>query len=219
LRKINRRGPALLPHSRQLRPLSPTELRERIDAGTELIDVRSVEDFASEHVAGALSIPFRPQFATWLGWMVPEGRSIAFVIGEDQDRADIVRQCLKVGYEDLAGELAGGTEAWSAIGLPTAHIELVGPSSVTPDSVLDVRQASERAAGHIPGSVGVELGSLAERAEDLPPGPFTVVCAHGERAMTGASVLARSGRGQLTVLIGGPEEWAETTGRRLVRGP
>ena len=39
------------------------------------------------------------------------------------------------------------------------------------------------------------------------------MCAHGERAMTGASLLARRGRRDVTVLTGGPDEWAHAHGR------
>jgi rhodanese-related sulfurtransferase len=106
-----------------------------------------------------------------------------------------------------------------ASGLHTEHIELIGPGSLGANTVLDVRQASERVAGHIPGSLHFELGSLAERSDDLPPGPITVMCGHGERAMSGASFLSRAGRRQLAVLVGGPADWAHATGSRLALGP
>jgi rhodanese-related sulfurtransferase len=202
-----------------LRQLTVAELQQQVDTGAELVDVRPIQDFAAGHVRGALSIPLRPQFATWLGWLVPEGRRVAFVVGNDQDRAELIRQCLKVGYEDLAGELAAGVEAWVATGLPLERVALVSTGSIGENTVLDVRQASERVIGHLPGSLHIELGSLSENAAGLPPGPVTVMCAHGERAMTGASLLARNGRPEVAVLVGGPEEWADATGCRLAQGP
>jgi rhodanese-related sulfurtransferase len=45
-----------------------------------------------------------------------------------------------------------------------------------------------------------------------------VMCGHGERAMTGASLLAARGRRDLSVLDGGPDVWAATTGRPLEVG-
>ena len=47
---------------------------------------------------------------------------------------------------------------------------------------------------------------------------LTVMCGHGERAMTAASLLAASGRNHLSVLAGGPEDWAVGTGTDLVAG-
>ena len=38
------------------------------------------------------------------------------------------------------------------------------------------------------------------------------MCGHGERAMTAASLLARAGRRDTTVLIGGPDDWAAIHG-------
>jgi hydroxyacylglutathione hydrolase len=42
-----------------------------------------------------------------------------------------------------------------------------------------------------------------------------VMCGHGERAMSGASILARLGRRDLSVLASGPEDWAAATGGTL----
>jgi hydroxyacylglutathione hydrolase len=41
------------------------------------------------------------------------------------------------------------------------------------------------------------------------------MCGHGERAMTGASLLQRAGHRDLTVLVGGPGDWSRATGRAL----
>jgi len=52
----------------------------------------------------------------------------------------------------------------------------------------------------------------------LPSGPVGVMCAHGERAMTAASVLAGAGRRDVTVLTGGPGDWSRHHGS-LDHGP
>ncbi|HKZ76025.1 MAG TPA: rhodanese-like domain-containing protein, partial [Actinomycetota bacterium] len=217
LRDVNRNGPTVYgPDPPSLRALQPHAVQRLSDHGAELIDARPVRDFAAGHVRGALSISLRPAFGSWLGWLVPDGRSLVFVLNADQDRADLVRQCLKVGYEDLAGELEGGMQAWRAAGLAESRVSLADTSTTPDGGVIDVRQADEFASGHLPGAHHVELGSLPEAA-DLPPDPLTVMCAHGERAMTGASVLERGGRRDLTVLVGGARDWSEATGQPLVR--
>lgn len=55
--------------------------------------------------------------------------------------------------------------------------------------MLDVRQRAEFTAGHLPGAVNVELGALPGAADEVGPGPVAVMCGHGERAATAASVL------------------------------
>ena len=42
-----------------------------------------------------------------------------------------------------------------------------------------------------------------------------MMCGHGERAMTAASVLAARGRTDVSVVAGGPDDWATATGRAL----
>ena len=81
--------------------------------------------------------------------------------------------------------------------------------------MIDVRQASEYAAGHLPGPVSIELGSLAAAAAGLRGRPAVTMCGHGERAATAASVLERAGHTAVAVLPGGPADWADATGQRL----
>jgi glyoxylase-like metal-dependent hydrolase (beta-lactamase superfamily II)/rhodanese-related sulfurtransferase len=215
LREVNRRGPRVLgAESPPPALLSPQRFRELVAAGAELVDARRIEAFAAGHVPGALSIPLRDAFASWLGWLVPDDRPLVVVLDADQDRGELVRQCLKIGYERLAGELAGGMADWRAAGLPEARIGFAGVADEVSGTVLDVRQQAEFTAGHLPGAHHVELGALAGDIE-LPPGPIGVMCSRGQRAMTGASLLERAGYRDLTVLAGGPDDWAEATGRSL----
>jgi hydroxyacylglutathione hydrolase len=216
LRAVNRRGPRVLTDADWALPTVPVEqARRRIGDGAVLVDARPVRAFAAGHPAGALSIALRPAFATWLGWLVEPDRPLLFVLEDAQNRRELVRQCRAIGYEQLAGELAGGMAAWRAAGLPEGRLELIGPEHAGDGLVLDVRQASEVAGGHLPGAVAVELGAL-DGGRGLPEGPLRVMCAHGERAMTATSLLARAGRGDLRVVVGGgPAEWSAATGHAL----
>jgi rhodanese-related sulfurtransferase len=78
------------------------------------------------------------------------------------------------------------------------------------DTVLDIRQDNEWDAGHLPGALHVELGDLADST--VPSAPITVMCGHGERAMSGASILTAAGHRNVSVLAGGPEDWRAATG-------
>jgi rhodanese-related sulfurtransferase len=107
---------------------------------------------------------------------------------------------------------------WTRAELPVSSIPLRTPDEVGSAQVLDVRQDNEYAAGHLPGAIHVELGDLPTQMAALPAGPTVVMCGHGERAMGAASLLARHGRTDVAVLAGGPEDWAEASGRRLEVG-
>jgi rhodanese-related sulfurtransferase len=217
LREVNRRGPAVygseLP---RLEQLTPAQLQTSITTGAELIDVRPIAQFAAGHIPGALSIMLRPAFASWLGWLVAADRTLAFVLDAEQDRNELVRQCLKIGYEHLAGELAGGMASWRAAGLPERRMELSAMAPARMAAVLDVRQASEYAAAHAVGTTHVELGSLLDQAAEVGHANPVVMCGHGERAMTGASLLERHGS-RPAVFLGGPRDLARERGEPLVR--
>jgi hydroxyacylglutathione hydrolase len=218
LGEVNRRGPALLDKPPALAPLHPDRVAALLAAGAELIDVRPVPDFAAGHVPGSLSIQLRDVFATWLGWLAPADRPIIVVRNADQDPVEILWQAAKVGYDNLAGELAGGVEAWLAAGKSTMAVPLTGVDRIDGESVLDIRQAAEFSAGHLPGASHVELGDLPEGAAELPDAPMVVMCGHGERAMTAASLLERAGHADVTVLIGGPDDWAASHNAVLETG-
>jgi glyoxylase-like metal-dependent hydrolase (beta-lactamase superfamily II)/rhodanese-related sulfurtransferase len=210
LRAVNQRGPRVLGEPGGLPLLGVDEVVARRGQGAVVVDVRPVAEFAAGHVAGSLANTLRPQFASWLGWLVPDPATpLVFVAGDHQDRREIVRQCLNIGYENLAGELAGGVEAWRAAGGETATLPVLDAAHLDGRTILDVRQASEHATGHVPGAVHVELGALPHRLADVPAGPLVVMCGHGERAATAASLLAAAGHPDLAVLAGGPP-----TGRR-----
>jgi hydroxyacylglutathione hydrolase len=222
LSEINRRGPTVLdPAATGRIPQLPVPAVRRLLAdGAVLVDARPVADYAPAHVPGAVSIPLRAQFATWLGWLVPADTPIIVVRNPDQDLAELIWQAVNIGVERIVGELAGGTDTWAAAGHPTAGTRLLGPAEIDErHRVLDVRQDAEFTAGHLPGAVHVELGSLAQTAAALPDAPTVVMCGHGERAAGAASLLERAGHRDVAVLEGGPDDWSDATGRDLVRAP
>lgn len=216
LADINRRGPALVRRTAVLAPLGVAAVVSALDGGAQLIDVRSVESFAKGHIPGSLSIELRDAFATWLGWLADPDRPLVFVRDADQDPEEIIWPALKIGFESITGELAGGLTAWRAADQPVETTPLVDVESVGEAHVLDIRQNDEYASGHLPGASHVELGALRTELPALPTGPVVVMCGHGERAMTAASLLAQLGRRDVAVLAdAGAPEWSDATGRPL----
>ena len=219
LGEVNRLGPALLEGSLGLAPLTPARVEAMLtDNGAGLVDVRPFEEFAAGHVPGSVSIELRDAFATWLGWVAPHDLPLVVVRDPDQNPDEVVWQAAKVGYDNLAGELAGGLAAWTAAGYAITTTRLTGPDTLGSPALLDIRQNSEFASGHVPGATHIELGALAQRAHELAGEPVVVMCGHGERAMTAASLLERAGHRAVTVLAGGPGEWAAGHGTTLETG-
>ncbi|MCP3811240.1 rhodanese-like domain-containing protein, partial [Mycobacteriaceae bacterium Msp059] len=213
----NRRGPRVITGEPVLPALTPKDIDAAITDGGFVVDVRPASAFAQGHVPGALSIPLRGQFATWLGWLVPAGTPLVFILDEDQSVHEIVWQAMKIGYEQLTGQLAGGMAAWRADGRPQQHLTFAHAEKLPESTYLDVRQDAEFAAGHVDGALHIELGALGDHTSAVPDGAV-IACGHGERAMTAASVLQRRGVQDLAVLDGGPSDYAETHGRAIKTG-
>lgn len=186
-----------------LTQLSVPDFRDAMVAGGVVVDVRGIRSFADGHIPGAVSNPWRPQFAVWLGWLLPRDTPVLFVADESVDSEDLAWAALTVGFEDLAGRLDGGMAAWSAAGEQVEHIRLTdsGPAG---RQVVDVRQTSEYATGHIEAALHIELGDLTLSTGGIPSEPVLVHCGHGERAMTAASLLARAGHRDVAVFEGAP---------------
>jgi rhodanese-related sulfurtransferase len=116
-----------------------------------------------------------------------------------------------VGFEHIVGELGGGVGAWAAAGRQVSTIPVVDSQDRNDRAILDIRQESEYKAGHVPGAIHIELGHLAEVADQVPLGDVLVHCGHGERAMTAASILARAGQHNVTVFAGALQELGSLT--------
>ncbi len=214
----NRRGPQVLPSRLRMTLMDPAEVRAACAGGGQIIDVRPAASFAEAHPRGALSIPLRPAFASWLGWLAPHDRPLVVLREPEQDPDEVLWQAAKIDYRNIVGELGGGIGSWVAAGLPTESLSLVQATPTNDMRVLDIRQRAEFQAGHVPGAVHIELGDIHVRLDELNKSgqtPTVIMCGHGERAMSAASLLARAGFSDLRVLKGGPEDWVKANGQTL----
>lgn len=82
--------------------------------------------------------------------------------------------------------------------------------------LIDVRSASEFAAGHLPGAVNIPLEQIELRTSDLAMDrPIVLVCQGGTRARMAEELLVGRGR-ELIVLEGGTKAWIDA-GNPVVR--
>jgi hydroxyacylglutathione hydrolase len=228
MRPLNQAGPA--PIGARIpdpRPMSIDEVRAATAGGARIVDLRPPAAFAVQHAPGSLSLPAGSSFGTWLGWTVEHDQPIVLILDRPDDWDDAVRQSLRIGHEHVVGHLRGGFAAWTAGGGDIeAHEglsidQLAGLQSgggADAPLVIDVRQASEYAAGHIPGSVHIAAGDLAERLAELPKDrPIATVCASGYRSSVAASLLAEAGFQQVAWVADGLPAW-KAAGLPVERG-
>jgi hydroxyacylglutathione hydrolase len=211
MRPINQRGPRLRRDVPMPPRLDPEEF-DRLRPRALVVDARPMIEFARGHVPGALSNAIRPVYAVWLGWLAPAAARLAFV-AEEAVLEPVVQESMLVGYENFAGYLAGGMEAWTRAGLPVTTTELTdarGARQAIENGaiVIDVREPDEYAAGHIPSARHVPLGEIADRAGELPGDvPLVLHCGHGERALSAVSLLEASRTEPMLLLQGGTAAW------------
>ncbi|MFZ6862813.1 rhodanese-like domain-containing protein [Undibacterium sp. Ji67W] len=85
--------------------------------------------------------------------------------------------------------------------------------------VLDVRNAEEFAAGHLPNAKNIPLADLNNRIKEIEKSKNTVVitvCAQGVRSSNAAALLSKAGFTQVFSLEGGTESW-KTQGMPIVK--
>jgi rhodanese-related sulfurtransferase len=85
--------------------------------------------------------------------------------------------------------------------------KLDGPN---PPTLIDVREESEFAAGHIPGSVHLSKGVIERDIESMFPDPSTelyLLCGGGFRSALAADNLRKMGYQRVTSVDGGWRAW------------
>lgn len=228
MRPTNQAGPRLLGGVPEPRPLDADEVRRLVaEKEATVVDLRPPAVHAVAHLPGSISIPAGSSFGTWLGWVTEPDRPIVLVLHEPADWDGAIRQALRIGHERVVGHLRGGVRAWLEEGLPieeggrlnvdqlAASVERGGPDAPL---VVDVRQLSEFASGHVPGSVHLSAGSLSERLEELPRDrPIATICASGYRASVAASLLRSAGFRDVSWVADGLPAW-RARGHRVERG-
>jgi len=193
----NRRGPGA-PDLRPPAQASPAELRQRIEAGEWVVDLRGRRVFAGQHVPGTVSVELGDPFATYLGWVLPWGSRLTLIADQPEQVERAQLQLARIGIDPVPSAATGPVAALAG-GQPGSYpvrdfTDLAKAWGSPELVVLDVRRPDEWRAGHLPGVIHIPFWELADRAGEVPPGQVWVHCASGFRSSIGASVLARAGR-------------------------
>lgn len=198
------------------------EIAARLAAGEWVVDLRNRAVFAEGHVAGALNFEAEGQLATYLAWLLPWGKPVTLLAESPAQLAAAQRELVRVGIDRPAAAATGSPADWVRAGdrprsFPRGTFrELAEAYSVRDTVVLDVRRDSERATGHVAGSIHIPVHQLRTRMGEIPAGTVWVHCAGGMRAAIAASLLDAAGRD--VVAVDAPFTAAEEAGLPLVPG-
>lgn len=191
------------------RALSPIEVEEGSEEGVLVLDTRAANAFKAGHIPGAIEVQLDGNFAPYVGAVLPPTAPV-IVVAEPGRETEAMTRLIRVGYENIAGWLKGGMDAWIAAGGGLATLGVLEPADLralltgegTP-TVLDVRTHAEWDAGHIEGAVHIPLAELNDRMAEVPNGPLAVLCGSGYRSAIACSLLLRQGRCDILDVPGG----------------
>jgi len=215
MKRINRDGPPLLKEWPQPAQLDAPRFAEALAAREMVVDTRSSDSFADGHAPGTLSIPIGKSFATWAGWLVPYDRDVYLIATSQPEATRAAREMAKIGLDRVPGWFPAG--ALSGLAGDAGKIERVSQTTAAAIAarvadgavqVIDVRNASEWAHGHIRGALHIPVGEITERLAEIPRDrPLIVQCQGGTRSAIAASVLLSHGVRDVINLRGGYGEW------------
>ena len=197
--------------------LTPQQVRNALDAGALLIDLRPHAEFAAAYIPGSINLMFsRKSLPERLATAIPPGPKILLLSG-DLAETDAAAEALKgVSRNPLQGIVAGGIEAWHAAGFPLITLSQVQVSDLWERFksqhgnllLIDVRESFEWELGYIEGSLLIPLGEIWQRAAEIDPDREAIlICEEGIRSSTAASLLLRRDFPRAANVPGGIGDW------------
>ncbi|MDQ8205041.1 MBL fold metallo-hydrolase [Pelagicoccus sp. SDUM812003] len=180
-----------------------------------VLDTRSSISFSSAHIPDSLNIEAKGELSVWSGWTLNFDEPLILVLEKDSDLEKVRALLWRTGHHNVVGYLVGGIMNWIMEGKPISSIKTYSVEQLHRErdalQVLDVRSASERENGFIPGSKHLFLPEIAENALDRldPNRPVVTYCASGFRASIAASVLKRVGVTRVGTLPGSWIAWKQ----------
>ena len=201
--EINRRGARMLAEITAA-PLTADRVREEINRGAVLLDVRDPASFGTSHISGAINIGLGGEFASWCGTLLPAEAPIVISADSSEHANEAVMRLARVGIESAAGYITEPAGFQSA-SIPQITVEELRDRKLR---VLDVRRKGEYTSGHIPGAQHIPLDELPRREDEVQRGgPLAVVCAGGYRSSIAASLLQRDNIADVMNVVGGTSGW------------
>lgn len=192
-----------------LKPLSAHALEELANVSNAIIlDVRSKEEFAKEHIPNSIFIGLDGDFALWVGTLLKDvDQEILLVVPEGREEEAVTRLA-RVGFDNVLGYLKGGVHSWKRSGKETDSISQMGSAGLIEKlesaKIFDLRNKREFDSSHLENAFHSPLEYINDYMEAFPKeGEFYVHCAGGYRSLIGASILKGRGYNNVVDIIGG----------------
>ncbi|MFM1804641.1 MAG: hypothetical protein RL136_1520 [Planctomycetota bacterium] len=200
MKRDNKTGPRVLGALPKPKSMTPAEIARLDTAKVAVIDTRDWPSFRDAHLAGSLFAPLAKSFNSDAGSFVTEDEDIVLVI--DPARVDeAVRDLVRIGLDRVVGFLdASRFQELAAAGAKVVSTREIAAADADADIerrkpfVLDVRRATEFAAGNIAGAKNIAHTRLLSRLAEVPKDRELLVhCQGGVRSARACALLERHG--------------------------
>ena len=173
--------------------------------GAQVLDVRTVDEFALGHLAGAVSVPVDgSRFSTKAAFVLDAERPVVVAASDEEQAERALRGLRSVAVLDVPGYVLGGGSQT----LDLVSVEDLEGLLADGAELIDVRERDERDSGYIAGSRNIPYRLLALGASELPDDrPLVTICESGPRAAIAASILSARGFDARPVVNGGVDDW------------
>ena len=211
--------------------LTPPQVKNVLDAGALLIDLRPHAEFATGYIPGSINLMFsRKSLPERVATAIPPGQDI-LLLSEHPAEAEAAAEVLRgVTRNPLRGIVEGGIEPWRRAGFPLVAMPQL-PVTTLRDRLnalddnlvlIDCRESFEWELGYIEGALLIPLGEIWQRSAELDPNrEIILICEEGIRSSAGASILLHRGFPRAANVPGGLGDWFKANYRtvRLPRPP
>ena len=198
-------------------PLDPDAFEAAVEnTGALVLDTRNSGVFSKGFIPNSINIGIKGDFAPWVGAMIVDVQQPLLLVTDEGMEEEVITRLSRVGFDQVAGYLQGGFEAWQNSGKETDTVDRIDAATFAArfeegNTVIDVRKEGEYEASHVHEAYLRPLAAINEWAADLPQEHFFLHCAGGYRSMIAASILQARGIRNFTEVDGGFNAIKNTT--------
>lgn len=206
--------------------ISVDDLKEKIDKNEDfvMVDIQSIENYLSKHIPGSMSVP-SGELTDRYGELPKDKEIIVIGAGKDVDKCDKCTQAAKtlisLGLTNVK-DFKEGIYGWESKGYPTVTGQEVTYKNIDTEKlkqkiddkenimIIDVRNGSEYADGHIIGAVHFPFNDIMSRKDELPKDKIIIIYdTVGHRSKLVTENLVKEGILNATNLLDGFKKWQD----------
>ncbi len=214
MEELNTAGAPVLGKYSESNLLSLDDFKTAIKNKAQILDIRSPPGFSGGHIKGSLNI-WRDGLSAFVGYFLNYNDPVVLVDDYNLEIEPVIRQLIRLGYDNLAGVLGGGYSLWYIKGGEVSRLqnwsvhELHEKKETEEFILLDVRDIDNlRKFGSISSARHLYVGDLSQKFHAIPKDKKIVIyCDAGYKGSLAGSFLLSKGYRDVINILGGFNAW------------